>query len=108
MTLTMLYQILASSGYPVAYNHFNNNDNVTAPYIIYSVAGSRNFIADHHVYEVILEVDIKLYTYKKDVEAEMEVERILSAYPWNKKEFYYSDTELYEVTYEIEEVFKYE
>ena len=78
MTLQDLNNILKAIGdIPVAYSHFN--DSVKPPFITYLVTDSENFIADNQIYKRIDNINIELYTNKKDLEAEKKLEDVLNA-----------------------------
>lgn len=75
MTLQELRNILAATGYPVAYNHFNSTPSV--PFIVYRIPSEDGFNADNVVYHNISDVEIELYTNKKDLTAESKVKQVL-------------------------------
>ena len=80
MTLQEINTILKATGYPVAYSHFTattNNPIPTPPYICYLSAYSSNFKADNKVFAKIDNLQIELYTTKKDLIAEKKVEDLL-------------------------------
>ena len=68
MTLEELNNILKETGYPVAYSHFKQRQ--TLPFITYLVEGTSNFFADDKVLLKVEQINIELYTSKKDLEAE--------------------------------------
>jgi hypothetical protein len=88
MRLGELNDILKTTGVPVAYSHFGKPQK--PPFITYVVAYSSNFGADDRVYQEIENVQIELYTSKKDLEAESRVKAVLDA-----NGFYYETTETY-------------
>lgn len=75
MTLTELAQKLNSLGYPVAYSHFKTTQ--TPPFIVYLDQNSDNFSADNTIYHEVENVDIELYTIKKDLAAEKKIKDLL-------------------------------
>lgn len=80
MTLNDICMILKATGYPVAYSHFKSSDKTplpTPPYICYLSAYSSNFKADNKVYAKIDNLQIELYTIKKDLGAEKKLEDLL-------------------------------
>ncbi|RBP89397.1 hypothetical protein DFO70_11144 [Cytobacillus firmus] len=81
MTLEELKAILDQTGFPVAYSHFNETDDVPPqpPFIAYLVTGSNNFFADEKVYKRIDSINVELYTSIKDELAEKKVEDLLTA-----------------------------
>lgn len=82
MTIVDLVKILKTTGYPVAYSHFavtENNPVPAPPYITYIFTYSSNMYADNKVYQKIDNVQIELYTTKKDLQAEMKLEEALDS-----------------------------
>ncbi|MEH7594939.1 hypothetical protein V7295_20625 [Bacillus toyonensis] len=80
MTLGELTKILEATGYPVAYSHFTatpDNSVPAPPYICFLVDGSANLMADNKVYHKINDLNIELYTIKKDLVAEAKLEKVL-------------------------------
>ena len=93
MTLSELVTILKATGYPVVYSHFNvseNNPMPEPPYITYIFIYSLNMYADNKVYKKINNIQIELYTNKKDLQAEAKLEDLL---------------DLNEITYQTSEIF---
>ncbi|HDR6284817.1 hypothetical protein CN912_25185 [Bacillus cereus] len=83
MTLGELTKILEATGYPVAYLHFTATPGKPVPappYICFLVDGSANLMADNKVYHKINDVNIELYTTKKDLVAEAKLEKVLDDY----------------------------
>ena len=80
MTLSKLVQILKTAGFPIVYSHFTvteNNPIPAPPYIAYLFTYSSNMYADNKVYQKVNNIQIELYTSKKDLEAEARLEAIL-------------------------------
>jgi hypothetical protein len=101
MTLAELKQILDSVGYPVAYSHFNEAKK--PPFICYLVSNSSNFFADSKVYQKIDNIQIELYTSKKDLVAEGKLESILDTHeiPYETTEIYIESEKLFQKIYEV-------
>lgn len=104
MTGREVFQIVKAVGFPAAYHHFEEGQEPDKPYLVYLYPGTNNFSADGIVYQGVNQLDIELYTDKKDLEAERRVEAVL-----NKHGFFYEKTEMYlesekmfEVLYEME------
>lgn len=102
MTLTDLYNILTSTGLPVAYQTFKPEENVKPPCITYEAAFSQNFGADNHVYSPFTNVDIFLFEKTKDG-SEAILEEVLNANMifWDKTETYENDEKVYQIIYEV-------
>lgn len=101
MTLPELKKLLDATGYPVAYSHFNEAKPV--PYITYLVTYSSNLHADNKVHKKIQNVDIELYTNKKDLQAESNLETILDSneIPYDTVEAFIDDEKLFQKIYEV-------
>lgn len=101
MTLIELVALLNTTGYPVAYSHFNEPQD--PPYIAYTTPVDNTFHADDKTYSVEIGVDIELYTDKKDLAAEIAVENLLNAnnIPWTATQTYIESEKLFQKTYEI-------
>lgn len=106
MTLAELKKLLDATGYPVAYSHFKSSPNrpiPEPPYVTYLVTYSSNFHADNKVHRQIQNVDIELYTDKKDLQAESFVESILDAneIPYDTTETFIDSENLFQKIYEV-------
>lgn len=100
MTLAELVAILRSTGYPVAYSHFV--DEQKPPYITYTTPFSPNFMADNKAYHKINEVDIELYTATKDLQVEENLESVLddNEIPYVGSGTYIESENIYQKIYE--------
>ncbi|MBS6486367.1 hypothetical protein [Veillonella sp.] len=106
MTLNNIYTILKATGYPVAYSHFTattNNPIPTPPYICYLSAYSSSFNADNKVYKEIDNLQIELYTTKKDLEAEKKIKDLLdeNEIPYESTEAWIESENLFQKIYEV-------
>ena len=101
MTIEPLASMLQETGIPFAYDQFAEGESPEPPFICYLLPGSDNFAADGRVYFKINEVRIELYTDKKDVSVEKQVEDVLDGQGifYNKSEVWISEERLYEVLY---------
>ena len=104
MTIEQLAAMLQGTKIPFAYDHFAEGESPEPPFICYLLPGSDNFAADGRVYFKINEVRIELYTDKKDVSVEKQVEDALDSQGifYNKSEVWISEERLYEVLYSFE------
>lgn len=102
MKLEELYLILKSTGYPVAYSHFNEIK--SPPYITYLSVDSSNFYADNKVYSKIDNIQIELYTKHKDLESERKLECLLdeNEIAYETMEAWIESEKLFQKTYEIQ------
>ncbi len=88
---------------PFAYDHFAEGESVDPPFICFLFPGSENFAADDSVYAEFSELDVELYTDKKDPELEDMVEAVLDRHEvyWDKSEVWIESERLYEVLYQM-------
>lgn len=106
MSLEDLFTILNSTGLPVTYRSWSDDDTERPelPFLTYQVAYTNNFFADSVTYAVVNHIDISLYTAFKDVGSEEALEDVLfeNEIPWNKTETYLDEEHCYQIIYEIE------
>lgn len=106
MKLDELKTILEATGFPVAYSHFTETDNEPLPqppFIVYLAVYSSNFMADNKVHIPIENVQIELYTDKKDLDAEAKVEAVLNEneIPFQTSEIFIDGEQIYQKIYEM-------
>lgn len=106
MTLNEIYTILKATGFPVAYSHFTATNNTPLPspsYITYLSAYSSNFKADNKVYHKIDNLQIELYTSKKDLISEKNLEDILDAneISYESTEAWIDSEKIFQKIYEV-------
>jgi hypothetical protein len=106
MNLSKLKTILDATGFPVAYLRFEETDNEPlppTPFIVFLSAYSSNFMADNHVYKEVDNVQIELYTDKKDLIAENKVAEVLNQneLPYETSEAFIETENLYQKIYEV-------
>jgi len=96
-----LFNLLKSTGLPVAYHHFTSPP--SPPYIVYLFAYSSNFGADNKVHSQADNYQVELYTKTKDPAVEALIEGLFDANEiyWEKTETYIESEGLYQVLYEI-------
>ncbi len=96
--------LLKQINLPFAYNHFAEGEAPATPYICYLMPDSNNFSADGVVYHKLNNVNIELYTDKKDLTTEQKIEDILFSNDifYNKSEVWIESEKLYEVLYKFE------
>lgn len=109
MTLGELTKILEATGYPVAYSHFTATPGKSVPkppYICFLVDGSDNLMADNKVYHKINDLNIELYTIKKDLSAEARLEKVLDDHeiPYESYEIFIESEKLFQKVYETRSI----
>ena len=104
MTYDDITNMLKEAGLPLAYDHFAEGESPEPPFLIFLFPGSDNMFADNSVYFKISQLNIELYTDKKDPELEEKLEDILTAHeiPWEKSEVWIESEKMYEVLYQTE------
>jgi hypothetical protein len=106
MNLVELQQILDLTGLPVTYSHFTptlEKPVPLPPYICYLVDDSPNMMADNMVYHKINDVNIELYTTKKDLAVEATLEKVLDDHeiPYDSSETFIDSEKLFQKIYEV-------
>ena len=102
MTLEQVADMLAATGYPVAFQEWKQGAVPPLPYIVYLSPYTNNFAADGAAYFVVNHVQIELYTALKDPVAEGKVEQALSSVSWEKETKYLITEKCFQTLYEIE------
>ena len=96
-----LFQLLKTTGLPVAYHHFTSPP--SPPYVVYLFSYNTNFGADNKVYDAEKNFQVELYSKTKDPTSEVLIEGLFDVYEiyWDKTETYIDSEGLYQVLYEI-------
>ena len=104
MTYENVIEMLEEAGLPLAYDHFAEGESPELPFLIFLFPGTDNVFADDTVYQKIDELNIELYTDKKDPETENLIEDILIAHelPYEKSEVWIESEKMYEVLYQTQ------
>ena len=104
MTKTEVVQMVRSIGLPFAYDHFAEGESPDPPFLVYLYPRADNFSADGMPYHKQDILHIELYTDKKDLSLEEEVEAVLERHGlfYEKSEVWIAEEKLYEVLYETE------
>jgi hypothetical protein len=100
-----IINILEELGLPFAYDHFAEGEGPAPPFLCYRCPNSNNFAADGTVFFPITEIDIELYTDKKDPDIEKKLEDLLVKNDvfFDKTETWIDSEKLYEVLYSFEQ-----
>ena len=107
MTIEELSGALASLGMPVAYGEFLDTEENPAPdppFITYQFAENDDIKADNHNYLAVSNIDIELYTDRKDPAKETLVENKLNELrlPYRKSEVWIEAERMRQVLYQIQ------
>lgn len=102
-----LYSKLQLLGLPIAYSHFEcdeDNKPPQPPFLVYFVTGRDDVVADNTMYITKTTYALELYTDSKDLEIEKKIEDKLTELelPFDKQESYIESERLFEVYYEFE------
>ena len=99
-----LVAIMEEIGLPFAYHHFAEGESPDPPFICFLTSGSDNFAADGRDYFKINQINIELYTDRKDPDLEDSVEAVLDEHGifYQKSEVWIESERLYEVLYQFE------
>lgn len=91
MTYEELKEMLESTGMEVHYNHAPIGTRI--PFITYKTS-SNNFFADNQVYAHIDNLEVRLYSGKRDLNSERNLEQILkeNGFAYNRDETYEDKT----------------
>lgn len=104
MTKAEVVQMVRSIGLPFAYDHFAEGESPDPPFLVYLYPRADNFSADGMPYHKQDILHIELYTNKKDLSLEAEVEAVLEGHGlfYEKSETWIPEEKMYEVLYETE------
>lgn len=102
MTLKEIAALIASTKLPWSYSHFVKTP--APPYVVYYYPGETDVHADDSNYVNKRQLNVELFTTKKDPETEAAVEDALrgAGLTWYKQTDFLSDEKLYQTTYEME------
>ncbi|WP_026664838.1 hypothetical protein [Butyrivibrio sp. FC2001] len=105
MTEKDLKKLIKKIGIPSAYDHFAEGESPGLPFITYRYTSSDNFSADDTVYFPISNIEIELYTEKKDPVSEKKVSKNLSdaGIFYEKYESYISSEKMYQIIFAFSE-----
>lgn len=104
MTKAEVPVMLGRMGMSFAYDHFAEGEAEAPPFLVYRYPRAANFPADGVAYYKKDRLDLELYTDKKDLELEEQVEAVLDEYGlfYTKSETWIETEKMYEVLYEME------
>lgn len=93
MTLEELSIKLKTSGLPLAYRQWPENEAPALPYLVYYESSADTMSADGIAYYKISHITVELYAKDKDLAAEGALEAALLGLHWQKTNEQYLDTE---------------
>ena len=104
MTYEQIAEMMEEMGLPFAYHHFAEGESPAPPFLLFLSPGENTFSADNLAYFSCKQLDIELYTDKKqpELEAVSYTHLTLPTIYYTKTELFIDSEELYEVLYEME------
>lgn len=104
MTYDDIVEMLEEANLPLAYDHFAEGESPDPPFLIFLFPGSDNMYADNRVFQKIDNLNIELYTDKKDPDTEARIEAILDdrELPYEKSEVWIAEERMYKVLYQTQ------
>lgn len=102
MDMEKMKSVLESSGLPVAYLSFPEEDAPPLPFVCYYSTDTNPLFADASTFYATTAVIVELYTQFKSPDVEKNLESVLSSYHWKKSETYIDTERCYMITYDIE------
>ena len=109
MTYSDIISLMDDIGLPYAYDHFAEGHAADPPFAVVLMPSSDNYIADNKVFALVEELNIEVYSDKKDPALEKRVQAVLDDHEivWEKSEVWIESERLYEVLYSTK-IFYYE
>ncbi len=103
MTYEEINDMMAEMELPFAYHHFAEGESPQPPFLLFLSPGEDTFSADNVAYYSFKQLDIELYTDKKNPALEEEIEAVLTQHEiyFTKSEAWIESERLYEVLYEM-------
>lgn len=104
MTHKEVNLMVKSMGLPYAYYQFPENTAQAPPFICYFYSGSDDFFADQENYQKIEQLNIELYTKRKDFAKEEAIEAILKAnnLTYTRQDSYIGTEKIWQIAYEMD------
>lgn len=102
MTYKEVNDLLNTTGLPVVYYEWPENNAPDPPYICFYFPGDNDFKADDSNYAKVRELVVELYTDEKDFELEETIEAVLTPLTYSRTESYIDSERMYLVAYETE------
>lgn len=99
-----IVNMLEETNLPFAYDHFAEGEALEPPFICFLFPGTSNVFADNVVWQKINDLNIELYTNKKEPALEAGLEDVLTAheFPYEKSEVWIESENMYEVLYQTQ------
>lgn len=96
--------MLDEMGIEYRYHHFEEDEAIAPPFLVYLIPESNNFAADGITYFETDVLNLELYTDYRDFNLEKQIEEVLEKYEifWEKENIYIESEKMYETIYTME------
>ncbi len=103
MSYEELTRMMEEFGIPFAYDHFAEGESPDPPFLCFLLPEEETFGADNIVYAAFPDLNLELYTDRKDPQLEAGIEKILTEHElcYEKSEIWIPEEKLYEVLYQM-------
>ena len=109
MKYSEVYDVLVTTGLPVVYDHWETGDTPDLPFLVYAFPSNNDFIADGTNYVSVVDLEVYLYTERKNLTVEKQVEDVLSQYwVYTKQSEYWEGEDVQETIYMTQVVVEYD
>ena len=104
MTRKEVNLMVKSINLPYAYYQFPDGTAQAPPFICFFYSGTNDLYADQENYQRIEQLNIELYTKKKDFDLEASIESILKAngLTYTRQDSYIGDEKMWQIAYEMD------
>ncbi len=103
MTYQEIKAALQETTLPVVYNAWEIGQAPALPYIVFTYPNNSDFMADDQNYVEIVALNIELYTQRRDIALEHQVEAVLKKYfQYDKSSIWIEDEQMNETIYQTE------
>lgn len=104
MSLSEFVSLLETTGYRVAFEAFPEENAPEMPFITYYTPNTENSFADNKVLLEVMEIEVSLWTNKKDETAETLVKQVLNnnEIPWDYTCESHEDEHCIEVIFNVQ------
>lgn len=104
MTHKEIFEMLKSSGLPVVYYSWPEEEAPQLPYLVFYYPSNADEFADNRNFQRNNNLNVELYTEDKEFELEEQIGELLNDYglTYSKSQTYLDTEEMYEILYESE------
>ena len=104
MTQKEIEAMLDEIGVEYRYHHFEEDEAIAPPFLVYLIPESNNFSADGVVFFDADVLNLELYTDYRDLNLEDQIEKVLNKHEifWEKESVYIESEKMYETIYTME------